>query len=219
MEANASSNSTEERRKAPLFLLEKKLYDLLSDVIVPENLIRIIQAFSQLQHQSDSMWELLTKAVINIAQDLSCHQLSHLIMAYGRIRRGSNQLWDYFIKSAMDRFDGFTLEEKINLLHALDLNEIKAKELNQRLIGSIFDEGVIENADFSHNPFIWYNLLLTMIQKKEMESHFIQRVESHVNKIWESLHEYCQVTIMELYMKNGKDAQILQERFEMLEQN
>jgi len=106
-EAYVNSKSAK-RRSPPLFTLEKKFYDLSGDITTPEQLVTIVKCFGYLEHKSDTLWEILTKAVANIVQDLSPHQLSEIVVAYGVVKRGSNQLWDFFTKCVNTKFDLFS---------------------------------------------------------------------------------------------------------------
>jgi hypothetical protein len=73
-------------------------------------------------------------------------------MSYGRVKRGSNQLWDYFVKCIDQKFDVFTLEQRVDLLNGLMGSEFRAKELISRLENTIFSEQSLVSAvnDRSH---------------------------------------------------------------------
>lgn len=59
IETEAFVNSKgSQRRKPPLFTLEKKFYDLSGDVNTLEQVVQLVKCFGHLEHQSDKLWEI-----------------------------------------------------------------------------------------------------------------------------------------------------------------
>ncbi len=115
-EANSDVFGDENRRKAPVFILEKKFYDIASELNRPDELVSVIASFSKLNHQSDKLWELLTKAVINTIPVLPEDLLVKVVKSFSEVKRGSNTLWDFFVKKIHEGFEDFNAEQKVTLL-------------------------------------------------------------------------------------------------------
>jgi two-component SAPR family response regulator len=138
-------------------------------------------------------------------------------MSYGRVKRGSNQLWDYFVKCIDQKFDVFTLEQRIDLLNGLMGSEFRAKELISRLENTIFSEQSLASAVDDRSHLLLYNLLATVFQKTgNLNTDHVEMVENLTLEKWEELPTALQAMVMDLYAKTGNKSEVLSKKFEIL---
>lgn len=115
-ESRLEELNDEKHRKPPVFILEKKFYDIASELNTPQDLVSVIECFAKLNHQSDKLWELLTKAIINVIPVLSEEMLVKVVKSFSQVKRGSNTLWDFFTKKVNERFENMNGEQLVTLL-------------------------------------------------------------------------------------------------------
>lgn len=98
-------------------------------------------------------------------------------------------------------------------------SEFKEKQLHDKLVTNLFKTDLIEHSDFGENEYIWYNLLLCLVMNNSLSSAYLEKYETRLNEIWDSIHDpQIKVMIYEEYTNRGLQTNVLEHRFAELQE-
>lgn len=81
--------------------IERRIYELETELVHPSMLIDIMEGISILNYQSDSLWKLLTDVIVANSRSLSEFEKERVIRSMSRAQRGNDELWDKWIYDVM----------------------------------------------------------------------------------------------------------------------
>lgn len=215
---NSHAAKNDSQKQTPVLVLEKKFYDICSDITQTREIVEIVEAFAAFGHQSDGIWDVLTKCVINIVPGLTGNELAKIVYSYGQIKRGSNKFWDYLAKFISHKSSDMTQDHKVTCLLGMEQSQFKSKELNQVLLDEVFKLESINSIIDSQNDMALIKLAEQSQIKADIKPSDLHMVENAINDSWENLNPMIQYEIMDAYQLTGKKSDLLQQKFEFLVQ-
>lgn len=175
------------RIKALLPAIERRFFDIRSELTDLSDLSSFISYFGYANCQNENIWNMLIKYLVRSIDAMGAENIADSITGLAHAQRGSNQLWDFILGHFKNKIEDANIDTKILVLKSLIYvgvedqylyetvlkKEIVAQNLIDEVIllfQPIMDQGV-QDYTFENLAYIINNHKLDQEQKDGLETY------------------------------------------------
>lgn len=107
------------RIKALLPAIERRLFDLRSELTELNDICSFISYFGYANSQNDNLWNFFIKIIVRSVDAMTPEHLGDCICGLAHAQRGSNQLWTYLLSHFKSKIGDASLDTKVLVIKSL----------------------------------------------------------------------------------------------------